>query len=317
MFEVVRDKMRTRRMSYRTEKAYLYWIRQYVNFHGRRHPREMGAVEVESFLTHLAVIRMVSAATQDQAMHALLFLYREVLEVDLRWLDHITRATKPKRLPVVLSRADVKSVLAELDGVPWLVGSILYGGGLRLSEALKLRVADLRLESGEIVVRGGKGAKDRVTVLPAALVEPMKSHLEKLKARFQLERRRREPGVELPLPVAHKYPSRAMAWASQYIFPSRGLGVDPVSGEAVRIHMHERVVQRAVQDAVEKAGISQHATCHTFRHCFATHLLQSGSDIRTVQQLLGHTDVRTTMIYTHVMGKGAMGVTSPFDRLEA
>jgi integron integrase len=306
--------MRTLHLALRTEKAYLHWIRRYVKFHGRRHPREMGAAEVEAFLTHLAVDQRVSAATQNQGLHALLFLYRQVLGVDLSWLENITRASKPKRLPVVLSRMEVRAVLAELDGVPWLVASLLYGGGLRLTEALRLRVNDLHLDCGEIVVRGGKGAKDRVTVLPAVLVSPFRAHLAKLNARFGRERRRGAPGASLPLTLSHKYPARAQQWGWQYLFPADSLCTDPYSGGAVRHHVHERVIQRAVKTAVHKAGIAQPASCHTFRHCFATHLLQSGCDIRTVQELLGHADVRTTMIYTHVTGKGAMGVMSPLDR---
>jgi integron integrase len=314
LFEVARDRMRTLHLALRTEKAYLHWIRRYVKFHGRRHPREMGAAEVEAFLTHLAVDQRVSAATQNQGLHALLFLYRQVLGVDLSWLENITRASKPKRLPVVLSRMEVRAVLAELDGVPWLVASLLYGGGLRLTEALRLRVNDLHLDCGEIVVRGGKGAKDRVTVLPAVLVSPFRAHLAKLNARFGRERRRGAPGASLPLTLSHKYPARAQQWGWQYLFPADSLCTDPYSGGAVRHHVHERVIQRAVNTAVHKAGIAQPASCHTFRHCFATHLLQSGCDIRTVQELLGHADVRTTMIYTHVTGKGAMGVMSPLDR---
>ncbi len=314
LFQVARERMRTLHLALRTEKAYLHWIRRYVKFHGRRHPREMDAAEVEAFLTDLAVRQHVSAATQNQALHALLFLYRQVLDVDLPWLANITRALQPKRLPVVLSRAEVRAVLAELDGVPWLVASLLYGGGLRLSEALRLRVNDLHLESGEVVVRCGKGGKDRVTVLPAVLIPPFRAHLSKLNARFDRERQRGEPGVSLPVAVAHKYPTRAKEWGWQYIFPADSLCIDRYSRAAVRHHVHERVIQRAVKSAVRRAGIAQPASCNTFRHCFATHLLQSGCDIRTIQELLGHSDVRATMVYTHVMGKGAFGVISPPDR---
>jgi integron integrase len=274
----------------------------------------MGPADVEAFLTHLAVALRVSASTQNQALHALLFLYRQVLEVDLPWLDNITRATKPKRLPVVLSPIEVRAVLAQMEGVSWLIASLLYGGGLRLTEALRLRVNDLHLECGDLVVRSGKGGKDRMTVIPAALIDPLRAHLTKLNARFERERKRDAPGVSLPLKVAHKYSCRAVLWGWQYVFPADTLCVDPYSRKVMRHHLHERVVQRAVQDAVRKAGISQPATCHTFRHCFATHLLRAGCDIRTVQQLLGHADVRTTMIYTHVLGKGALGVISPLDR---
>lgn len=314
LFEVARDRIRTLHLSLRTEKAYLHWMRRYVKFHGRRHPRTMGPAEVESFLTHLAVALRVSAATQNQALHALLFLYRQVLELDLPWLENITRATKPKRLPVVLSPIEVRAVLAQLEGVSWLIAGLLYGGGLRLTEALRLRVNDLHLECGEVVVRGGKGGKDRMTVVPAALIDPLRLHLTRLSTRFERERKLGAPGVSLPVAVSHKYPSRAMLWGWHYVFPADSLCLDPYSGKIIRHHIHERVVQRAVQAAVRKAGVSQPATCHTFRHCFATHLLQTGCDIRTVQELLGHADVRTTMIYTHVLGKGALGVVSPLDR---
>lgn len=314
LFEVARDRIRTLHLSLRTEKAYLHWMRRYVKFHGRRHPRTMGPAEVESFLTHLAVALRVSAATQNQALHALLFLYCQVLELDLPWLENITRATKPKRLPVVLSPIEVRAVLAQLEGVSWLIAGLLYGGGLRLTEALRLRVNDLHLECGEVVVRGGKGGKDRMTVVPAALIDPLRLHLTRLSTRFERERKLGAPGVSLPVAVSHKYPSRAMLWGWHYVFPADSLCLDPYSGKIIRHHIHERVVQRAVQAAVRKAGVSQPATCHTFRHCFATHLLQTGCDIRTVQELLGHADVRTTMIYTHVLGKGALGVVSPLDR---
>jgi site-specific recombinase XerD len=249
LFEVARERIRTQHLSYRTEQAYLSCIRRYVNFHDRKHPREMGGVEVENFLTHLAVQCRVTASTQNQAIQALLFLYRQVLNVDLPWLDNVTRASRPKRLPVVLIIGEVRSVLAQLDGTPWLVASLLYGSGLRLTEGLKLRVKDLVVERGELIVRGGKGDKDRVTVLPGSIIGPLRMHLAKLHVRFEQQR---------------------------------------------------------------KAGITQPASCHTFRHCFATHLLEAGCDIRTVQELLGHSDVRNSMIYTHVLGKGAMGVKSPW-----
>src|ERR1700677_1002664 len=267
LFEVTRDRIRTLHLALRTERAYLHWIRRYVKFHDRKHPREMGSAEVEAFLTHLAVKQRVSAATQNQALHALLFLYRQVIGSDLPWLENITRASKPKRLPVVLSRTEVRAVLAELDGVAWLIASLLYGGGLRLTEALRLRVNDLYLECGEIVVRGGKGGKDRVTVLPTVLITPFRVHLSKLNARFVRERRRGGLGVSLPMAVANKYPTSAKQWGWQYLFPADSPCTDPYSGDLIRHHVHERVIQRAVQAAVRKAGIAQPATCHTFRHC--------------------------------------------------
>jgi integron integrase len=314
LYEVSREKMRTRHFAYRTEQAYLYWIRRYVNFHGRKHPREMGSSDVEAFLTHLAINEHVSASTQNQALQALLFLYRQVLEINLPWLENVTRARRPKRLPVVLTVTEVRSVLAQLDGSAWLFASLLYGSGLRLMEALRLRVKDLVIERGELIVRDAKGGRDRVTVLPASIVDPLRVHLAKLHLRFEQQRRSGEPGASLPSALAYKYPNSSRQWGWQYIFPAHSLCRDVYTGEAVRHHMHEKAMQRAVQLAVRKAGILQPASCHTFRHCFATHMLEAGCDIRTVQELLGHADVRTTMIYTHVLGKGAMGVKSPLDR---
>ena len=314
LLEVAREKMRTRHLAYRTEQTYLQWIRRYVAFHDRRHPRDLGAPEVEQFLTHLAVNGKVSASTQNQALQAVLFLYRQVLGVDLPWLENVTRATRPKRLPVVLSRAEVRSLLAALEGTPWLVANLLYGSGLRLIEALRLRVKDLALERGELIVRDGKGGKDRVTVLPATLIAPLRGHLTRLQAWFQEQRRRGEPGVSLPQALGAKYRDASTQWGWQYVFPSTSLCTDPYTGRPTRHHLHEKAVQRAVQLAVQKAALSQPASCHTLRHCFATHLLEAGYDIRTVQELLGHADLNSTMIYTHVMGKGAKGVRSPLDR---
>lgn len=315
LFEVALERMRTRHFAYRTEKAYLHWIRRYVNFHNRRHPREMGAAEVESFLTHLAVNAHVSASTQNQALQALLFLYRQILEIDLPWLENVTRARRPKRLPVVLTVAEVRALLAQLDGTPWLVANLLYGSGLRLMEALRLRVKDLELERGELTVRDAKGGKDRVTVLPSSILDPLRVHLSKLQLRFKQQRQSGDPGVSLPSALAHKFPHYARQWGWQYVFAAPSLCNDLYTGRPVRHHVHEKCIQRAVQSAVCKAGITRPASCHTFRHCFATHLLEAGYDIRTVQELLGHADVRATMLYTHVLGKGAMGVKSPLDRL--
>jgi integron integrase len=305
--------MRTRHLALRTEQAYLQWMRRYVAFHRRRHPRDLGPPEVEQFLTHLAVHRKVSAATQSQALQALLFLYRHVLEVELPWLDNITRASVTRRLPVVLTRQEVHALLAHLKGTAWLVASLLYGSGLRLMEALRLRVKDLALERGELIVREAKGRKDRVTTFAAALETPLRAHLARLKSWYEEERRHQRPGVSLPTAVARKYPAAARQWGWQYLFPAAGLCRDPYTRQWVRHHLHEKGVQRAVQAAVVSAGLSQPASCHTLRHCFATHLLEDGYDIRTVQELLGHSDLKTTMIYTHVMSKGARGVRSPLD----
>jgi len=314
LFEVAREKIRTRHLALRTEQAYLQWMRRYVKFHGRRHPRDMGAAEVEAFLTHLAVGAKVSASTQNQALQALLFLYRQVLDVELPWLENVTRASRPRRLPVVLSAAEVRAVLAELDGTCWLIASLLYGSGLRLMEAHRLRVKDLVMERGELIVRDTKGGKDRVTVLPESVAAPLRRHLAKLFDRFKRQRKLKEPGVWLAGALARKYPNAPTQWGWQWVFPAASLCKDAYTGELVRHHQHEKILQRAVRTAVHKAGILQPASCHTFRHCFATHLLEAGQDIRTVQELLGHADVRTTMIYTHVLGKGAMGVKSPLDR---
>lgn len=313
LFAVARERMRTRHFSLRTEKAYLQWLRRYVAFHNRRHPRELGAPEVERFLTHLAVNRKVSAATQNQALQALLFLYRHVLGIELPWLDNLTRASRPKRLPVVLSRPEVRSLLAQLQGTQWLVASLLYGSGLRLMEALRLRVKDLVLERGEVIVREAKAGKDRITMMPAALATPLGAHLQRLRAWYEEERRLERPGVSLPRALARKYPQAGTRWGWQYVFPARGLCRDPYTRQPVRHHLHEKSIQRAVQCAVVRAGLSQPASCHTLRHCFATHLLEDGYDVRTVQELLGHSDLKTTMIYTHVLGKGAGGVRSPLD----
>ena len=306
--------MRTRHLSLRTEQAYLQWMRRFIEFHHSGHPRELGAPAVEEFLTYLAVRRKVSAATQNQALQALLFLYRHVLDIELPWLDNVTRAGSAKRLPVVLTREEVRSLLSQLEGTPWLVANLLYGSGLRLMEALRLRVKDLALERGELIVRDGKGGKDRVTMVPAALDAPLRTHLGRLREWYEEERRREQPGVSLPGALARKYPHGGRQWGWQYLFPGASLCRDPYAGVPVRHHLHEKAVQRAVQEAVLKAGLTQPASCHTLRHCFATHLLEDGYDIRTLQELLGHADLKTTMVYTHVMAKGARGVRSPLDR---
>lgn len=314
LMEVAKDKMRMRHFAYRTEQIYLHWIRRYVNFHDRQHPRTLGVAGVERFLTHLAVEGKVAASTQNQALQALLFLYRQVLDVDLPRLENVTRASRPKRLPIVLTPAEVRAVLAQLDGTTWLVANLLYGSGLRLMESLRLRVKDLVMERRELIVREAKGGRDRVTVLPATIMDALQAHLRKLRIRFEQQRAAGAPGVSLPTALTRKFPNASTQWGWQYLFPADSYCEDPYSGRPIRHHMHEKVIQRAVQTAVRSAGILQPASCHTFRHCFATHLLEAGCDIRTVQELLGHSDVRNTMIYTHVLGKGAMAVKSPLDR---
>jgi integron integrase len=314
LLAVAREKMRTRHFALRTERAYLQWLRRYLSFHNRKHPREVGAVGVEQFLTHLAVVRKVSAATQKQALQALLFLYGQVLGMKLPWLENVTRANSARRLPVVLSRAEVQALLSQLEGTPWLIASLLYGSGLRLTEGLRLRVKDVALERGELIVRDGKGGRDRVTMLPGALSTALGAHLARLRSWYEQERRLQHPGVSLPNALMRKYPRASLQWGWQYLFPAARIRPDPYSGQPVRSHLHEKVLQRLMQSAVRKAEITQPASCHTLRHCFATHLLEDGYDIRTVQELLGHSDLKTTMIYTHVMQKGARGVRSPLDR---
>ncbi len=314
LLDQVRGKIRLKHYSMRTEQAYVDWIKRFVLHFDKRHPTEMGAREVEAFLTHLAVKGKVAAATQNQAKSALLFLYREVLELDLPWLENVERAKAPKRLPVVLTEQEVEAVLSRLKGTHWLVAGLLYGSGLRIMEALRLRVKDIEFSRGEILVREGKGFKDRVTMLPAVLVDPLKAHLMQVR---DLHERDVEEGygeVYLPYALDRKYPNAGREWGWQYVFPSKNRAVDPRSGVVKRHHVQDQAIQRAIRQAVRDAGVVKPATPHTLRHSFATHLLTGGYDIRTVQELLGHKDVATTMIYTHVLYKGGRGVKSPMDR---
>jgi integron integrase len=313
LLDQVRGKIRLKHYSLRTEQAYSDWIRRYIRFHGTRHPREMGAAEVESFLTHLAVEGKVAASTQNQAKSALLFLYKEVLESELPWLDNVEQAKAPKRLPVVLTRAEVQALLTRLDGTHWLMASLLYGAGLRLMECLRLRVKDVDFSRKEILVRDGKGFKDRVTMLPVALVEPLRAHLERVRELHRQDLADGFGAVYLPYALERKYPNAAREWIWQYIFPTAKRSVDPRSGETRRHHVQDQALQRAIKQAVRDADLTKPATPHTLRHSFATHLLEGGYDIRTVQELLGHSDVSTTMIYTHVLNKGGHGVASPLD----
>ena len=315
LLDQVRGKIRLKHYSIRTEQAYVDWIKRYILHFDKRHPRELGAAEVEAFLTHLAVAGNVAAATQNQAKSALLFLYREVLETELPWLDNVERARTPKRLPVVLTREEVQGVLGRLTGTHWLIASLLYGAGLRIMEALRLRVKDVEFSRREILVRDGKGFKDRVTMLPAALAAPLVEHLERVKALHGRDLAAGRGAVYLPYALERKYPGAARDWAWQYVFPSANLSADPRTGIERRHHLQDQAVQRAMRQAVRDAGVNKPATPHTLRHSFATHLLEGGYDIRTVQELLGHADVSTTMIYTHVLNKGGRGVTSPLDRV--
>ncbi|MGC1519690.1 MAG: integron integrase [Azonexus sp.] len=315
LLDQVRERLRVKHYSIRTETQYLQWIKRFILFHDKRHPREMGAVEVEAFLTHLAVAGRVAAATQNQALSALLFLYREVLNIDLPWLDKVVRAKQPQRLPVVLTRQEVTAILDRMTGVHGLMARLLYGTGMRLMECVRLRVKDVDFERAEIVVRDGKGAKDRITMLPQALIGPLQDHLRWRRQLFEDDKAKGRAAVYLPDALGKKYPTAAVDWPWQYIFPSGSYSIDPRSGEERRHHIDEKLLQRAVKKAVQASGVAKLATPHTFRHSFATHLLQSGYDIRTVQELLGHADVATTMIYTHVLNKGGRGVTSPLDAM--
>lgn len=314
LLDQLRHQTRLRHYSYRTEQAYVGWARRFIVFHGRRHPASMGAAEVEAFLSYLASERNVAAATQAQALSAVLFLYKVVLKAELPWLDNVVRATRPRRLPVVLTPADTRAVIAHMQGTHWLIASLLYGSGLRVLEALRLRVKDVDLTIQQVMVRDGKGGKDRVTVLPARLVDPLTVHLARVKEQHEMAVAGGYGGVELPISVAHKYPRAHLDWGWQYIFPAAQPSQDPRHGLQRRHHIHEQSVQRSVRAASYKAGILRPVSPHTFRHCFATHLLEAGYDIRTVQELLGHKDVSTTQIYVHVMRKGANAVRSPLDR---
>jgi integron integrase len=315
LLDLVRERIRTKHYSLRTEQTYLQWIRRFILFHGKRHPREMGAPEVEAFLSNLATERNVAASTQMQALSALLFLYKEVLGIDLPWLSNLTRARKPRHLPVVLTVDEVKALLARLQGRNSLMAELLYGAGLRLMECVRLRVKDVDFAMGQITVRDGKGFKDRVTMLPASVVEPLKRYLEKVKAIHNDDLQAGFGEVSLPFALARKYPNAGREWGWQYVFPSSHRSIDPYSHKERRHHLDEKVLQRAIKSAVRAAGLVKPASCHTLRHSFATHLLQSGYDIRTVQELLGHKDVSTTMIYTHVLNRGGHGVVSPLDRM--
>jgi len=315
LLDRVRQAIEARHYSRRTEKAYVHWIKRYIFFHGKRHPAEMGAAEVTAFLTSLAVHDKVAASTQNQALSALLFLYREVLGVGLPWLDDVVRAKRPQYLPVVLTRDEVRAVLQRLDGVPRLMAILLYGAGLRLLECCRLRVKDVDFATNQIAIRDGKGRKDRVTMLPAAVKTELAGHIQRVREQHHTDIRQGGGWVELPGALARKYPNAGRDWGWHWVFPATRIYVDRLTGQRRRHHLHESVLQRAVKDAVRGAGIAKPATCHTFRHSFATHLLEESHDIRTVQELLGHQDVSTTMIYTHVLNRGPAGVRSPADRM--
>jgi integron integrase len=315
LLDRVRQAIRTRHYSPRTEQAYVHWIRRYIFFHKVRHPADMGKEELNAFLSHLAVKEGVSASTQTQALSALVFLYRHVLGRDIGLLEGVVRAKRPGRMPVVLTPGEVRQLLAHLDDVVLLVRTLLYGSGLRLLECLHMRVKDIDFERNEIAVRDGKGQRDRVTMLPVSCKQTLLDHLAKVGQLHEDDLRHGLGRAPLPDAVARKYPSADRHWAWQFVFPASSHYTDRQTGVRHRHHLHETVVQKAVAEAVRLAGLNKPATPHTLRHSFATHLLEGGSDIRTVQELLGHSDISTTMIYTHVLNRGGHGVQSPADRL--
>jgi len=315
ILERAREQIRLRHYSIRTEESYLGWMKRYIHFHQERHPIDLSAPDVESFLTSLAMESDVSASTQAQALAAILFLYRSVLGIDLPWMDEIVRARRPKRLPTVLSESEVRRLLAHLDGQNWLAVSLLYGAGLRLLEALRLRVKDIDLEQHAIVIHSGKGDKDRNTVLPAALVPALRAQIERVRELLAADMACGQANVYLPHGLARKFPNARKELGWQYLLPAEAVARDPRGGEIRRHHLDEKRIQRAVKRAAKAAGIEKHVTPHTMRHSFATHLLERGTDIRTIQELLGHSDINTTMIYTHVVKRtGGRGVLSPLDR---
>jgi len=314
LLQKVRACIRLKHYSPRTEKAYVHWIRRYILFHGKKHPAQMGTEEVREFLSNLAVQKRVSASTQNQALSALLFLYKHILEQELGWVSDVVRAHRPQHLPTVLSREEVARVLGQLEGTDRLVARLMYGTGMRLLEALTLRVGDIDFEYRQITVRSGKGFKDRVTILPDAVKQDLLSHLERVR---HLHKRDIADGfglAPLPFALARKYPDAPRDWRWQFVFPSRVRSRSAVDPVVRRWHTSPSDLQRAIKIAGRRAQVDRRVSTHTLRHCFATHLLEDGYDIRTVQELLGHSDVKTTMIYTHVMRKGAKGVMSPLDR---
>lgn len=312
LIQCYRELLQTRHYARRTVKTYEQWLRRFLRFHGMRHPREMGSTEVNAFLSHLAVNEQVSASTQNQALAALLFLYRNLLERELE-LDGVVRARTRQRLPVVLSEAEVRAVRQQLEGEPALVVGLLYGSGLRLMEALRLRVKDLDVERRELTVRDGKGGKDRLTLLPQSLVPALQEHLLQVRSIHRNDLNAGWGRVLMPYALERKYPNASREWGWQWVFPQQKRWRDPATGHQGRHHLDPSVVQKAVKRAVAAAGVNKAASCHTFRHSFATHLLERGQDIRTIQELLGHKDVSTTMIYTHVLNRGPLGVRSPAD----
>ena len=315
LLDLVRAQILVKHYSIRTEKSYVSWIKQFIHFHHLKHPKDMGLPEVESFLTYLAVTRKVSSSTQNQALSALLFLYRHVLKIQLPNVENVVRAKLPENVPVVFTREEASAIIHRLDGTLQLMAQLLYGSGLRLMECVRLRVKDIDFNYKHIIVRNGKGAKDRITVLPEFLISPLSLHLKNNKNLHDEFLSKGNGTVYMPFALAKKYPNASTEWAWQYVFPAASLSIDPRSGIEQRHHINEKRLQRVVKGALRDASIHKQASCHTFRHSFATHLLEAGYDIRTVQELLGHKDIRTTQIYTHVLNKPGISVNSPLDSI--
>jgi integron integrase len=315
LLDRVRSLIRIKHYSLRTERIYIFWIRRFICFHGKRHAQEMGKREVQAFLSHLATAHEVAASTQNQALAALLFLYKEVLDIKLPWLDSVVRAKRPKRLPVVLTQGEVDRLLTQSEGTVGLFLRLLYGTGMRIMECATLRVKDVDFAARSVTIRAGRGAKDRVTMLPERLIEALRLHLRLVRTVHVEELAAGRGDVELPFALERKYPKAPFQWIWQYVFPARGLSTCPRTGIVRRHHIDETMIQRHFRKALHAAKIFKHATPHTLRHAFATHLLEAGYDIRTVQELLGHADVNTTMIYTHVLNRGGRGVRSPLDQM--
>jgi len=313
LLDQVRDAIRTKHYSYRTEQAYVEWIKRFILFHDKRHPKDMGAQEIQAYITYLAVERKIASSTQNQALSAISFLYKHVLQKDIALATDLVRPSRPERLPTVLSHQEAISVLNKMDGVTQLMAKLLYGSGLRVTECLRLRVKDLDFGNHQLVIRDGKGEKDRVSILPESLYSDLQTHLQMVKAIHQRDLKEGFGETFLPYALERKYPNALKEFAWQYIFPASIRSVDPVSKRTKRHHLDATVLQKAIRYAAQLVNINKPVTPHTFRHSFATHLLQNGYDIRTVQELLGHKDVKTTMIYTHVLQRGGLAVKSPLD----